>query len=146
MGVHVYNVGVLGFVRVFAAGVDIEVTQQLVAQTVFGKHTFYYLVEEVFGALLHEVGRCMQVLAAGITRETNVYAVIPFFAGEFHFVGIDDDDIVAAVYVRSVAGFVFSSQEFGYLGSDATQRLAGGIYHNPLFLGGCLVHRNGLVT
>ena len=63
----------------------------------------------------------MHALTAGITRETDINAVIPFFTGKFYFLGIDNDDIVAAIYVRSVAGFVFSSQEFGYLGGDATQ-------------------------
>ena len=73
-------------------------------------------------------------------------AVRPLFAGEFHLVGIDDDNVVTTVYVRGKVGFVLAAQQFGNFRTKAAEDLVGSVNYHPFFLCGLLVCRNGLVT
>lgn len=122
-GVDVENAGVLGFVGMLGAVVDVHVLDDGTAETVLGKHAFHHFDEEgviaglevLVHRLLLEINGSEDALATGIAGEAEVLAVGPFLAGELHLVGIDDDYIVAAIYVGRVAGLVLAAKNLGDL-------------------------------
>ena len=61
--------------------------------------------------------RCGRVLAltAGVAGVGVVSAVGHLLAGENELVGVDDDHVVAAVYVGSKVGLVLTTEQFGDL-------------------------------
>ena len=88
----------------------------------------------------------VEALATGITSITCVDLVSLFLAREDNLVGVDDDDVVASVYMRSECGLVLSAKQLGYFRAEAAYNLVAGINHDPLFLGCFLVYGNSLVT
>ena len=57
----------------------------------------------------------VEALATGITSITCVDLVSLFLAREDNLVGVDDDDVVATVYMRSECGLVLSAKQLGSL-------------------------------
>ena len=152
--VDVKHHGILGFVGMVGPVVHVQVLDELAPKTVFGEHALHHAdVEGVHACLevlvvrfLHQDGGCELTLAAGITCEVQVDAVIPFVAGENHLLGIDDDDIVSALHEGGVAGLVLSTQNFRNLRAKTAEHLVGCVNHNPLFLDAFGVRGKGLVT
>lgn len=104
-----------------STGVDVHVADDVATKASLGKHTFHNFDEQgvvagfdVLVVSLHaQDSGGSDTLTAGISCIRKVFTVIPFLAGKLHFVGVDNDDIVAALYKRSVAGFVFASKNKG---------------------------------
>ena len=67
-------------------------------------------------------------------------------AGEFDFVGVDDDDVVAAVHVWCEVGLVFAAERLCHFGGETTEDLIRSVDEQPLLIDGGLVGRHGLVT
>ena len=128
--------------------VDVEVGEQVGGQFVFGKHALDDAANELLVAvgLGDDVSGSAGLLTAGVHAVAEIDAVGHLLAGEQNLVGIDDDDIVAAIHVGSEAGLVLATQELSHFGGETAEDLVGGVYDNPLFLGGHLVGRNGFVT
>ena len=122
--------------------IDVHILYQTTAETVFGKHTLHHLnikgivtgFEMLVERLLEENLGSGRTLSAGIAGVREVLAVGPLVAGELHFVGVDDDDVVTALLVGRVGRFVFAAQNFGDFGAKATENLVGGIDYHPFFL------------
>ena len=55
------------------------------------------------------------------------------FAGEAHFAGIDDDNMVAAIDVRGVAWFMFAAEDIGDDCGNAANNQTFGINNMPGF-------------
>ena len=132
--------------RMLGSIVDVDVAQELGAQLVLGEHAFQHFVEQTLRTLGLQTFGAHFALAAGITRKGQVYAVGPFVARHFHLVGVDDDDVVATINVRSEVGFVFAAGQFGHFRTQTTQNLVGSINNDPFL--GCrvLVDGYGCVT
>lgn len=131
---------------VFGTGIHVEVAEQLIAQTIFGQHAFYHFAEEaIFTLGLEACGGCL-ALSTGVAGVAQIDAIVPLVAGQNDFVGINHDDIVSAIHVRSEVGFVLAPEQLGDLGAQASQRLAVCIDDHPFLVYGCFVRRNGLVT
>ena len=137
-----------------AAIVHIHVLEQLGSQTILGEHALEHLQEQgvhtSLGAatlrLCHEFGGSAEALATGIAGIAHILVVGPLFAGHAHLVGVDNNHIVTTVYVRREVGLVLAAQQFCNLCAQTAQYLVGSIDNYPLFLDGCGVSRNGLVT
>ena len=76
------------------AGIDLQVRQQLVAQTGLGQHAFDGLLDEEGRFLCQIVGRRSETLAAGVSGVTRVDLVGHFVARELHLLRVDDDDFL----------------------------------------------------
>lgn len=134
--------------------VHVHVCDDGSTQTVLGKHALYNLDEEgVVAGLNVLVERLFEenlgggdALSAGIAGVAEVFAVGPLLAGEAHFVGVDDDDIVATHDVGRIAGLVFAAEDEGDGGAKATENLVGSVDYHPLVLNAFGVGRNGLVA
>lgn len=122
--------------------VDMDVGKQGTTHAILGQHAFEYAQEQgVFAGLdvlvvrlFHQDLGCSLTLTAGIAGVVEIDAVCHLLAGQDNLVGVDDDYIVAALYVGRVAGLVFAAQNLGNLGAEATKYLIGGVNHYPLAL------------
>ena len=68
------------------------------------------------------------------------------FAGEDNLVGVDDDDVVATLYVGRIAGLVFTHENFGYLRAETTEMQTGCVNHIPFVIDAGGIGREGSVT
>ncbi len=134
--------------------VNVHVANDLAAETIFGKHTFYNLDEQgvvtgldvlVERLLLQKLGSG-DALSAGIAGVRKIFATGPLVASEAHLVGIDDNYIVATLYERRVCGLVLASEDQGNYRAKTTEYLIGGIDNHPLTLAVLLVGRNCFVA
>lgn len=122
--------------------VDVHVLNESATQTIFGEHTFHDADEEGVHAgldvlverFLHQDLGSEFTLTAGITGIVQIDFVGELLAGEYNLVGVDDDDIVTALHVGAVGGFVFAAEEFGDFCAKTTENLVGGIDYNPLVI------------
>lgn len=136
------------------AVVDVHVLDETAAKTVLGQHAFHDTDEQRVHAGLemlverfaHQYLGGELTLTAGIAGVVEIDVVGHLFAGENHFVGVDDDHVVAALGVGSVAGFVFPAQNLGYLRAETAEVKAGGIDEHPFVLNLVCAGGNGLVT
>ena len=140
--VDVNNFGVLSLVVVLGTVVDVHVLDETASQTVLGQHTLHNVnvqgVHAFFDVLVERLGEealgSGLTLAAGIAGVAEVNLVGHLFAGEDGLLGVDDDNLVAALHIGAVAGFVLSAQDFGNLCAKATKNLVGSVNNHPLLL------------
>ena len=103
--------------------VDVHVLEQLGTKTVLGKHTLDYLkvegvhtgLEVFLVRLLEQNLGVRETLSTGIASVANILVVGPLLAGQNALLGIDDDHVVTAVYVRGKIRFVLAAQQLGNL-------------------------------
>ena len=89
------------------AVVNVHIFDKLTAKTVLGEHTFENTKEQgvhtgfevLVVGFLHKHFGGLLALTAGIAGLVQVNLVGHLAAGENHFVGVDNDDVVAALYI-----------------------------------------------
>ena len=103
--------------------VNVEVSEELSTELVLGQHTFYYATEELVCAvgLCHDACGSVLALATGIARVSEINTIRPLLTSELNLVGVDDDNVVTTIYVRSEVGFVLTAQQFGNFGAKTTE-------------------------
>src|SRR5581483_11879614 len=69
---------------------------------------------------------------AGITAVGTVHFLFELVSRKTNLLRVDDDDVIAAVQVRSELRFILANQYARHSRGYAAQHLSGGIYHNPL--------------
>ena len=86
--------------------INIEVVNELVTKLGLGQHSLNNFPHKSLCAvgLCHELSRSGLALTAGITGVTQINPVSPFLAGQDNLIGIKNDDIVAAINMRSEIG------------------------------------------
>lgn len=152
--VNVDDFGILCLVGMVGAVVDVHVLDDAASETVFGKHTFHHTDKEGVHAgfdvlverFFHEHFGSELALTAGITGEVEIDFVSHLFACEDNFVGVDDDDVVAALKVGSVVGFVFAAEKFGDFRAQTAEMLALSVDDNPLVFDLLCVRGGGFVA
>lgn len=108
--------------RMFGTGINFQFGHLLTAQRIAGNHTFNSFFDNSFRETAGQnFCRSRFFNTANPAGMFEIFLVSQFTAGELDFVGIDDNDIVAAVKVRNVAGFVFAAQNLGDFGRQTTQ-------------------------
>ena len=114
-----------------ASLIKIQVVDKLRAETVFRKHAFNGHPDKLRRFLLHDFLRCSETLSTRISGVTDIHLVSHLVSGEPDLVRIDDDDIVTAVHVRSIARLVLAAKDKRYSGSKTAEHQVGGINENP---------------
>ena len=127
--------GVLGGVRVLGAGIDFEFGEHLGGELVLGEHAFDGVLDDECGLVRAHVRDVAAIGGANPAGVEHVGLVGFLAAGEAHFVGVDDDDIVASVNVGRVGWFMASAQDGGYFYGEAPEHLVGGVNDIPCFPG-----------
>ena len=109
---------------VFCTFVNVKVCEELGTELVLGKHTLNYATEKFVCTigLSHDAGRSVFALTTRITSVSKIDAICPLLTSELDLVGIDNDNVVAAVYVRSKIGFVLTAQQFGNFCAKTTEQ------------------------
>ncbi len=152
--VDIYGLGILCAVGMLRTVVNIHIVDELAAKTVLGEHAFHHMEEQgvlagldvLVERLLHQAFGSGLALTAGIAGVGQIDAVGPLVAGELHFVGVDDDHVVAALHVGRIAGLVFAAQDFSDFGAETAKNLVGGIDYHPLAVALLRIRSKGLVT
>jgi hypothetical protein len=140
--VDVNHLGVLSLVGMVCTIVNVEVLDELTTETVFGEHALHNAKEEgvhtglevLVEGFLHENLGSLLTLTAGIACVVKVNFVSHLVAGENHFVGVDDNNVVATSYVGRVAGLVFATKDFSNLGTEAAERLISSVDNYPFLV------------
>ncbi len=132
--------------RVVWTGIDMQVAEKLVAQSVFGEHASDGVFNNLDGVLGEHFSRSRETLSAGISGVAHVNLVGHFLAGKSDFVRIDDDDIVTTIEMRGVIRFCLASEDACDGGSQSADNHLLGVNNNPFFLHDLFVCRNCSVT
>ncbi len=109
--------------RVLRTGVDLEVAQERISEAGLGKHALDCVTEYELGFPAELVGGVDKPLAARVTRVPYIDLVGHFLSRESYLVGIDDDNVVTAIHVGSVTGFVLAAQDLRHLRRKTAQNL-----------------------
>ena len=138
----VYNKGlgdcncfrVLGSVLVLCTGVYLEAYGLGAALAGVRHHAKNSVLKNLLRMVATELGGGCYNLIANVAGVAGVDFGALFVAGEYHLVGINNDDVVTAVYMRGEDGLVLSTQQVGGLHGNLAEYLVGGIDHIPLAL------------
>ena len=120
--------------RMLAACIHLQVAHLRNPQTRAGLQAFHGFLDNEFGIFFEIFGRRGQPNASRIARMTDILLVRELRPGQSHLLGVDDDDIVTAVNVRSEARLVLTAQDLGYLRSKPTHHRVRSVDQHP-FLG-----------
>src|SRR5579883_2091022 len=83
------RLGLLRGVRMFGAGVDLELAKLRVAQWAFGQHALDRLFDHALGMLGQHLAQRGGLDAAGILGMAPVELVVELVAGDAHLGGVD---------------------------------------------------------
>lgn len=152
--VDVNHLGVLSLVGMVGAVVDVEVLEKLTSETVLGEHTLHYAevegvhtrFEVLVERFLHQNLGGLHTLTAGISGVVVVNLFGHLVAGQDDFVGVDDDNIVAAGHIGGVAGLVFAAEDLCHLRAESAEDLVGSVDDDPFLLDALGIGGKGLVT
>ena len=117
--------------RVLGTSIHFELGELVIAESGVGQHAADCFLENSYRLAGAER---LQRFGFETTRITGVMAVklLGFFlAGDFDFLGVDDNDKVATVHVGGEFRLVLSAQNFGDTGGDATEDLSLSIDNVP---------------
>src|SRR5699024_8096048 len=81
-----------------------------------------------------ELGVVDALEAAGVSGVAVIALLLALRTGQRDLVGVDDDDEVTDIYIRSKGGLVLAAQEACNLRSEATEHLVSGVDDVPLAL------------
>lgn len=132
--------------RMLGTGVYMKVTIELVSKAILGEHASNGVFENALGVASKNLLGCGLTLTTGVAGVTLINLVGHLFAGEDNLLGIDDDDIVAAVDVRGEARFGLATKDVGNTGSQTSNGLILGVNEHPFLLDGILVGGDCFVT
>ena len=102
------------------------------AQAVLGHHALDRVEDQLDGVLVEERLPGRRAQTARVARVVVGELLGGLVGGEDHLVGVDDDDVVAAVDVRGEVDAVLATQQRGGDRGDATEDQALGVDHEPV--------------
>ena len=125
---------VLCGVWVLGACINFEFAIEGAAETVVRDHATDGAFDEKLRAAFTASAEGLGFMTTDESREAHVGLGDFFFSADGDLGGVEDNDEVAGVNMRSEDGFVFSAKEVGGLDGDAAERLAGGVDDPPVAL------------
>src|SRR5262249_37343620 len=126
---------VLCRVRMLTALIDLEVVELTTAKRTARQHTFNSLLDHAFGMRTgKDMFRRTFLDTAGITGVVEKDLVARLVAGQLDLLGIDDDNVVAAIHGSRESRAMFATQDGGDSGSQAAKDHAIGVNHDPALL------------
>ena len=137
--------GLLSRMRVLCTCINMQFQEHVAGELVPGKHSAYGRLDEILGLALAEFGKLYIFFAANKAGVEHVFLLLFLFACNADFFRVDYNNMIAAVHIRSVYGFMAAAQHVRYFYSEASKYLIGGIDHVPfllllLFLCYCRIH------
>ena len=129
--------------RMFVTGINKQFLVHFTAKAVFRKHAFYSSFHYHFGAALNKILRCFFFFTTRVTGVVNVLFVVKFITREKNLFSIDNNYIIATIYVWCIIRFVLATKNRGDFGANATNGLISTVYNVPVTFYGSLVRTFG---
>ncbi len=117
---------------VLSTGVNFQFTVHSATQRTTWQHAFNSFFDDHFrlsSLKFLEVSRLKTTWEASVSV---VHFVLCLVTGYSNFFGIDYDDVVTGINVRSVLSFMLTAQATSNLSSDATQSFTFGVNYVPV--------------
>ena len=118
------------------ACVNLQLGQHFGRKFVFRKHAANSFGKDR-GRILFHAGRGILAAQTGITSRPGVTLLLPFFAGELHFISVDHDNKTAGADVRGVIRAVFAHQSHCNIDSKTTNDFIRRVDQDPLLFHIC---------
>ena len=93
--------------------VNVKVSELLVTETCLREHTLDCSPDEFCRSLGEDFARCGETLSSWISSVACVHTVGHLLALESNFLGVDYDNIVTAIHVRSESWLVLTAEDKG---------------------------------
>ena len=122
--------------------VQVQTGQSVLAQGVLGQHALDGQLNGVVGAGSHHVAGLGLLQTADPAGHTVVLLLLGLLAGQNSLVGVDDDDVIAAVNVGGEVDLVLAAKQVSGGNSGTAQGLTGSVDHIPLALQGLLFQQS----
>ena len=107
--------------RMFRTGIYFELCHHLTTERITRNHALNRLLNHAFRkTTAQDFTGCGIFNAADITGMLIIVFVSELFAGQFNFVGIDNNDIVAAIQVRGEIRLILAAQNLGDFSGKTT--------------------------
>ena len=126
--------GLLGLLIVLGASVNKELLGHLVAEGALGQHSANRLAERELALVGHQLAIGDLLESACVAGVIVVDLLIQLLAGKDELVGVDDDDVVAAVAVGGEGGLMLSAKHGRHLRSQTAENHTLSVDHVPLTL------------
>ncbi|EJX09186.1 ATPase [gut metagenome] len=141
---EVKNLGLLGGVRVFGAGIDLELLDHGVAKRSLREHTLDSDFESAARMLGLHFSESRFVDATRVAGMTVVRLLTSLFSAELQLVSVDNDDKVTRVNVGREFGLVLAAEAQSDFAGKTAEHLITGIDHEPVALNLKRLGREGL--
>ena len=115
----------------FCACIYMKLAIHLSAELVLRKHAADCMFNNPYRLFAESISGFLVSVATDVTGVVEVNFLQFFLAGEYDFVSIDDDYIVAGIHMRRKGRFIFAGQNFGNVGSEAAYGQSCSIYDIP---------------
>jgi hypothetical protein len=126
---------VLAGVRMLRAVVEVKRAHLVAAERAARDHALHRLLEHTLGeTALEHLARSRLLQPAGVAGVLVIDLLVELAAGEADLVGVDHDDMVAAIDVRREARLVLAAQDVGDDRRDAPDDQAVGVDQMPFLL------------
>ncbi len=132
--------------RMLAACIYEQVSEQIVTKTGLGEHTLYCSPYKLFRAIGENLLGCCKPLSTRVSGVTGVNTVGHLLAAEGNLLCVYYDDVVTTVNVGSVAGLGLAAKDKSNTGCKTTKREICRVNDNPLLVYGRLVERYRFVA
>ncbi len=132
--------------RMLRTCIYVQISENIVTKTCLREHTLYSSPNQLGRSLFKDLLRRCESLSTRITCVMNINAICHLVALEGYLLGIDDDDVVTAVNVRSVSRLGLATEDKSDAGCKTTKCQIGSINDNPLFVYCRLVKRYSFVA
>ena len=116
-------------------GIDAQMPHDAPAERAARHHALDGLLDHALGMLSGE-DRALAALfdAAGETRVPVEHAGLALVAGQRDLLGVDDDDVIAAIHVRCIGPLVLAAEPVGDQRGKPAEHEPVGVDQQPLFL------------
>ena len=118
--------------RMLVAGINLELLEHCATQRSARKHALYSQLDDTLRRSVNQFAECYGLQAARKCGVRVINLVLHLVACDRHFLGIDDDDVVTSINMRSVFRLVLTTQTAGNFCRHATQGLPFGIQKQPV--------------
>ena len=116
------------------ASIDKQLLRHLVAEGALRQHAANGLTESELALRGHQLAVGDLLQTACVAGMIAIDLLVQLLAGEDQLVGVDDDDVVAAVAVGGEGGLVLATKHGSNLRSQAAENHALSVDHIPVAL------------
>ena len=136
----------LGSMWMFSTYIYMKVAFNGIAQLVLWQHTIYSHFDDPGRMLTQHLLWSGETLTSWITGVTDVLLLGPFLSSETHLLGVDHNNIVSTIYVRSEVGFMLAAKHESDAGGNTTKNLVLSVNYQPILVNGFVIGRHRLVS